>query len=475
MAQIQDQFHSSPHVREEQQHIQRQAHARRQPRTRHTQQQELFQQSAHQHREHQQHREPPLRESHPREPPPREYQPREQAQRQHQEEPQWKGERRRNSYQTRQRSSKFGSHPVPDIIVGGKYQLISRIGNGSFGELYRAIALQNDERVAVKLESSSVKHPQLPREAKIYSILRGGVGFPQIRHYGTEGVYNVLVLDLLGPTLEDLLNFCERSFSMKTTLMLADQILARVEYVHMNCLLHRDIKPENFLMGLGRQRTRVFMIDFGLAKKFYSPRTQQHISYNEKHDLVGTARYASMHAHYAEQGRRDDLESVGYLLLYFVRGFLPWQGIKADTRLQKYEKIAESKSNTPLTALCAGLPFEFYMYMKYCRTLHFAEQPDYMYLRQLFKVLFRNQNMLYDYLYDWVDMKMHGERERRQQRERQGERDRQRVKEREKTARHVCLCSYHQHKQRQHRQQRHQRERDREREQRLGQFLLSDK
>ncbi|XP_034486136.1 casein kinase I [Drosophila innubila] len=302
--------------------------------------------------------------------------------------------------------SKLGKQVPPNIIVGGKYRLLSPIGCGSFGELYRALGLKCGEEVAVKLENCRVKYPQLPREAKIYNILRGGVGFPRIRYFGTEGTYNVLVVDLLGPTLEDLLNFCARNFSLKTTLMLADQILARVEYLHMNCLLHRDIKPENFLMGLGSQRTRVFMIDFGLAKRYYRPSTRKHITYNERHELIGTARYASVHAHYAEQGRRDDLESVGYLLLYFLRGRLPWQGINAETRLQKYEKIAESKSTLALSVLCAGIPSEFYMYMKYCRSLHFTEQPDYVFLRQLFKKLFRSHFLLYDYLYDWVDIKM---------------------------------------------------------------------
>lgn len=300
--------------------------------------------------------------------------------------------------------TKLGKQLLANMIIGGKYQLMSPIGCGSFGELYRALSLKCGEEVAVKVENCSVKYPLLPREAKIYNIIRGGVGFPRIRYFGTEGSYNVLVLDLLGPTLEDLLNFCARNFSLKTTLILADQILARVEYLHMNCLLHRDIKPENFLMGLGSQRTCVFMIDFGLTKRFYRLSTHKHIAYNERHELVGTARYASVHAHYAEQGRRDDLESVGYLLLYFLRGRLPWQGINAETRLQKYEKIGETKATLALNVLCDGIPTEFYMYMKYCRSLHFAEQPDYVFLRQLFMKLFRSQSMLYDYLYDWVDI-----------------------------------------------------------------------
>ncbi|XP_037730755.1 casein kinase I isoform X1 [Drosophila subpulchrella] len=315
--------------------------------------------------------------------------------------PPYKPQRNHDNVQRSQRSSE-GEQAMPEIIVAGKYRLLSRIGNGSFGELYRAEGLKYGEKVAIKLESASVNYPLLPREAKIYEVLRGGEGIPHVRHFCTEGVYNVMVMDLLGPTLEDLLNLCARSFSMKTTLMLADQILARVELLHRKCFIHRDIKPDNFLMGLGRHCTQVFMIDFGLAKKFYSLRSQKHIGYSEKKDLVGTARYASVRAHYAEQGRRDDLESVGYLLLYFQRGRLPWQGIRAQSQVQKYERIAECKAKMSLQALCAGLPTEFYVYLKYCRKLHFAENPDYFYLRQLFVVLFKNQTLLNDSLYDWL-------------------------------------------------------------------------
>lgn len=291
-----------------------------------------------------------------------------------------------------------------NIIVGGKYRLLYPIGQGSFGELYCASCVHTDEHVAVKLEKCNKKCLLLAHEAKVYKILRGGIGIPRIRYFGCEGSYNVLVVDLLGPTLEDLLNFCSRNFSVKTTIMLADQILTRVEYLHLNCLVHRDIKPENFLMGLGDLRTRVYMIDFGLAKRFYWPNTRKHIAYNVHHELIGTARYASLHAHFAEQSRRDDLESVGYLLIYFLQGQLPWQGITANTMMQKYEKIGEKKGRTSLIDLCAGIPTEFYLYMKYCRSLHFTEQPDYMYLRQLFTMLLSNSMMIYDYLYDWIDI-----------------------------------------------------------------------
>lgn len=210
-----------------------------------------------------------------------------------------------------------------------------------------------------------------------------------------------MVMDLLGPTLEDLLNLCSRTFSMRTVLMLADQILDRIEYLHLKCFVHRDVKPDNFLMGRGRHSPQVYMIDFGLAKKFYSKTSQQHIDYIENKELVGTARYASVRAHYAEQSRRDDLESVGYLLIYFRRGRLPWQGIQAETEAQKYERIAESKASVPLDVLCSGLPMEFLLYLQYCRNLHFQQKPDYQFLRELFKTVFRNQYKRFDLRYDW--------------------------------------------------------------------------
>ncbi|VDP12314.1 unnamed protein product [Onchocerca flexuosa] len=195
-----------------------------------------------------------------------------------------------------------------DFIVATKYKLIRKIGSGSFGDIYLAINITNGEEVAVKMESNKARHPQLLYESKVYKILQGGVGIPHIRWYGTEREYNVLVMDLLGPSLEDLFNFCSRRFTMKTVLMLADQMIGRIEYVH----------PDNFMMGIGRHCNKLFLIDFGLAKKYRDSRTRAHIPYREDKNLTGTARYASINAHLGiEQSRRDDMESLGYVLMYF--------------------------------------------------------------------------------------------------------------------------------------------------------------
>ncbi|CAN1785685.1 Casein kinase 1-like protein 1 [Linum perenne] len=231
-------------------------------------------------------------------------------------------------------------------------------------------------------------------------------GIPNVRWFGVEGEYNVLVMDLLGPSLEDLFNFCSRKLSLKTVLMLADQMINRVEFVHSKSFLHRDIKPDNFLMGLGRRANQVYVIDFGLAKKYRDTSTHRHIPYRENKNLTGTARYASMNTHLGiEQSRRDDLESLGYLFMYFLRGSLPWQGLRAGNKKQKYDKISEKKVSTSIEALCRGYPTEFASYFHYCRSLRFDDKPDYAYLKRLFRDLFIREGFQFDYVFDWTILK----------------------------------------------------------------------
>ncbi|KAG5559172.1 hypothetical protein RHGRI_008925 [Rhododendron griersonianum] len=300
--------------------------------------------------------------------------------------------------------------------VGNKFRLGRKIGSGSFGEIYLGTNIQTNEEVAIKLENVKTKHPQLLYESKLYRILQGGTGIPNVRWFGMEGDYNVLVMDLLGPSLEDLFNFCSRKLSLKTVLMLADQMINRVEFVHSKSFLHRDIKPDNFLMGLGRRANQqgilclptlqVYIIDFGLAKKYRDTTTHQHIPYRENKNLTGTARYASMNTHLGiEQSRRDDLESLGYVLMYFLRGSLPWQGLKAGNKKQKYEKISERKVSTSIEALCRGYPTEFASYFHYCRSLRFDDKPDYAYLKRIFRDLFIREGFQFDYVFDWTILK----------------------------------------------------------------------
>jgi len=291
-----------------------------------------------------------------------------------------------------------------ELRVGGKYRLGRKIGSGSFGDIYLGTNINTGEEVAIKLESVKTRHPQLAYEYKVYRILAGGVGIPNVRWFGREGDFNVMVMDILGPSLEDLFNFCSRKFTLKTVLMLADQMLARIEYVHTKNFIHRDLKPDNFLIGLGRRKlNQIYIIDFGLAKRYRDPRTHRHIPYVEGKSLTGTARYASINTHLGiEQSRRDDLESLGYVLMYFNRGQLPWQGLKANTKKEKYNRIAEKKMSTPVEILCKHFPTEFATYLNYCRALRFDDKPDYAYLRRLFRDLFFRQGYAADYRFDWT-------------------------------------------------------------------------
>jgi len=174
--------------------------------------------------------------------------------------------------------------------VKGVYRLVRKIGSGSFGDIYLAVNVANGDEVAVKLEPMKTRHPQLLYESKLYKILQGGQGIPHVRWFGQAREYNAMVMDLLGPSLEDLFNFCSRRFTMKTVLMLSDQMIGNIEYIHSKNFIHRDIKPDNFVMGIGRHCNRLYVIDFGLAKKYRDSRTRQHIPYREDKNLTGTAR-----------------------------------------------------------------------------------------------------------------------------------------------------------------------------------------
>lgn len=193
--------------------------------------------------------------------------------------------------------------------------------------------------------------------------------------------------------------------------MLADQLLGRLEYVHTKSFIHRDVKPDNFLIGLGKRQSVIHIIDFGLAKKYRDPRSHQHIPYRENKNLTGTARYASINTHIGiEQSRRDDLESLGYVLMYFIRGSLPWQGLKANTKKQKYERIMDRKMSTSTEQLCKGYATEFRSYFEYCRSLRFEDRPDYAYLKRLFKELFYRKGFQYDNMFDWTVLNLQQER-----------------------------------------------------------------
>ncbi|KZT33978.1 kinase-like protein [Sistotremastrum suecicum HHB10207 ss-3] len=296
-------------------------------------------------------------------------------------------------------------HSGGTAVIGSHYRVGKKIGEGSFGVVFEGTNLLNGAAVAIKFEPRKADAPQLRDEYRSYRALNGTPGVPQVYHFGQEGLHNVLVLDLLGPNLEDLFDMCNRKFTIKTVCMLAKQMLTRVQAIHDKSLIYRDIKPDNFLIGAPGTRTAglVHIIDFGMAKHYRDPRTHVHIPYRERKSLSGTARYMSINTHLGrEQSRRDDLESLGHVFMYFLRGGLPWQGLKAATNKQKYEKIGQKKESTPISELCEGFPEHFATYMNYVRKLGFDEQPDYDFLRALFVKVLQLIGETDDGQYDWM-------------------------------------------------------------------------
>lgn len=288
--------------------------------------------------------------------------------------------------------------------VPNNYNIIKMIGRGSFGIVLKSYDTKINKLVALKVEMyKNINEQRLDKEYFIYNKLHYIEGIPKIYNFleKKEEKKSILILEYLGPTLEQLFNFCKRKFSLKTILLIIDQLITRIENIHCHGILHKDLKPENFLIGHYNNKL-IYLIDFGLSVNYINNRNQSHNIYKNNNSFVGTLRYASINNHEGiEQSRRDDLESLGYIFIYFFNGTLPWKGLKGNSNKQTQELIYNKKKNTSLKELCHNLPKEMYIYMNYCRNLKFYQQPDYEYLRNLFYKLFLKNNFKKDNIYDW--------------------------------------------------------------------------
>ena len=275
------------------------------------------------------------------------------------------------------------------------------LGKGGFGHLFLGRSIHENSFIAIKVEEQSPRS-RLAWEYQILKELSDGEGIPKVYRLHRGKKHNYLIMQLLGKSLDKLFVDMKKKFSIKTVCMIAYQMVQRIEFVHSKGYIHRDVKPGNFLLGKNLDRKKIYIIDFGLSKKYIDKSTNKHIIYKEGKGLTGTARYVSLNTHYGiEQSRRDDIEGIAYNLIYFAKGKLPWQGVKTKNKKEKHKKIMELKEEYNPDKLCEGLPEEFPTLLKYSRKLDFEEKPDYKNIKIMFKQLISANKQQMDWKFDW--------------------------------------------------------------------------
>lgn len=278
----------------------------------------------------------------------------------------------------------------------GHYKLISEIGKGSFGTVYEALNLNDNKVYALKLEDTTSEIPQLENEYIVYTKLDYKT-IPKVFYFGKQDRIHYLAISLLGPSLSSILTK-NKTFSLKTVCMVGISMTKTIEHIHSKRYIYRDMKPENILTN-GKS---LFLVDYGMCKKYMH--NGKHISFIEGKILTGTARYASINTHKGyEQSRRDDLEGLMYVIVYMLRGDLPWMGIPAPTRKEKYAKIGEVKMGTTAASLCKDLKGAKYLVkiLNYVKEIKFEEKPNYEYIVSKFVAIMDHYELKNDEKYDW--------------------------------------------------------------------------
>ena len=284
-----------------------------------------------------------------------------------------------------------------------KFKPTKHIGQGSFSYIYEGQNIITGERVAIKLEEKRKNEPELLKSEACYLyLLRNEPGIVKIISFGVSNKFNVLVEPLLGKTLYALFLENKKNFTLKDICLIAIQCLNRLESVHSKGIIHCDIKPENFVIGLKDKRL-IYLLDFNLSKKYRSDRTKNHIQFSITKTMTGTARYASINALSGLQlSRRDDLESLSYIILYFLTKKLPWQGIEAKTLAKRYKKIYNKKVELEKWEKFHQIPIEIQDFIRYCRSLKFTQDPNYKRLRNYFYDLMKKENIEEDGNFSWI-------------------------------------------------------------------------
>ena len=289
-------------------------------------------------------------------------------------------------------------------IIFNKYQPIKLIHSSGFGDVYEGKNIKENIPVAIKVERKNSKFNILESEAFFLMNLKG-FGIPKIITYGHYFKYNVLIEELLGKSIENIYDIKKYdNFSIKDVCMIALQSLDRLEYIHSKFIIHRDIKPQNFVIGRNDPDV-IYLIDFGLSRKYRSSRTNKHIKFKNLKLTYGSLRYLSINGNCGyEQSRRDDLESLGYMLIYLSTGTLPWILFESENIdvVKKYLRTHKLKKKLTAEKLCEDLPEEMAQYINYCRKLLFEEDPNYKFLRSLFENILINIQQKNDLKFSWI-------------------------------------------------------------------------
>jgi len=269
--------------------------------------------------------------------------------------------------------------------INKKYTLLEKIGEGSFGFIYRGQNIRTREYVAIKVEPIKNETKLLKNESIVYQYLNNSPGIPSVKWFGKDDKNYYMVIDLLGQSLQSLKNERHR-FSLPLVLQIGIQIVNLLQTIHDKGLVHRDIKPDNFLLSRNPNDKNIYLIDFGFCKSYLID-DGKHIPYKQTHNLIGSNTYASINAHnFTELSRRDDLESLGYMFIYFYLGSLAWQ---QHEETPNTKEIPNTKARIiylkQFITETTHLPEVLTVYMKYVRNLAFEETPDYKFIINLFK------------------------------------------------------------------------------------------